>query len=50
MRAYDDGIAFRYALPGRGELQISGETTTFPLTSEKLAIWGQAHPNDYGYE
>jgi alpha-glucosidase len=50
LRAYDDGIAFRYALPGRGEVEISGESTTFPLASQKLAIWGQAHPNDYGYE
>ncbi len=50
MRAYDDGIAFRYALPGRGDLEISGETTTFPLASQEVLTWGQAHPNNYGYE
>jgi alpha-glucosidase len=50
VRAYDDGLAFRYALPGRGPLDISGETTTFPLAARDITIWGQAHPNSYGYE
>jgi alpha-glucosidase len=49
-RAYDDGIAFRYAVPGTGPLQISGETTTFPLAGKTVHYWGQAHPNNYGYE
>ena len=30
LRAYDDGIAFRYVLPGRGPVEISGETTDLP--------------------
>jgi alpha-glucosidase len=50
LRAYDDGIAFRYAVPGTGPLEISGETTTFPLTGSEVTYWGQAHPNNYGYE
>jgi alpha-glucosidase len=50
LRAYDDGIALRYVLPGRGEVEISGESTTFPLASRDVAYWGQPHPNDYGYE
>jgi alpha-glucosidase len=50
LRAYDEGIAFRYTLPGQGPVEISGETTTFPLASEKVSYWGQDHPNNYGYE
>jgi len=50
LRAYDDGIAFRYAIPGSGEVQISAESTTFPLAGTNVTYWGQAHPNDYGYE
>jgi alpha-glucosidase len=50
LRAYDDGIAFRYALPGTGALEISGEHTTFPLAGTNVTYWGQAHPNNYGYE
>ena len=50
LRAYDDGIAFRYALPGSGPVEITGEGTTFPLQGRDVRYWGQAHPNDYGYE
>jgi alpha-glucosidase len=50
LRAYDDGIAFRYVVPGTGELEVSSESTTFPLAGRDVAYWGQAHPNDYGYE
>ena len=50
LRAYDEGFAFRYVLPGTGEVEISGETTTFPLASRTVNIWGQPHPNNYGYE
>ena len=50
LRAYDDGVAFRYALPGAGEVEITGETTTFPLAGADVAYWGQPHPNNYGYE
>jgi len=37
LRAYDDGVAFRYALPGAGEVEITGETTTFPLAGADVA-------------
>ena len=50
LRAYDDGLAFRYALPGSGPVQITSETTTFPLGGGEMTAWGQAHPNSYGYE
>jgi alpha-glucosidase len=50
LRAYDDGIAFRYVLPGRGPVEIFSESTTFPLAARDVAYWGQPHPNDYGYE
>ena len=50
LRAYDDGIAFRYLLPGSGPVEISGETTTFPLGGRQVRYWGQEHPNNYGYE
>lgn len=48
-RAYDDGVAFRYALPGAGDVQITDEATTFRLPG-KPVYWGQSHPNAYGYE
>jgi alpha-glucosidase len=50
LRAYDDGIAFRYLIPGTGDVEISGEHTTFPLAGANVSYWGQAHPNNYGYE
>jgi alpha-glucosidase len=49
-RAYDDGIAFRYALPGSGDVEISGETSTFALSGANINYWGMPHPNNYGYE
>jgi alpha-glucosidase len=49
-RAYDDGIAFRYEVRGSGELEVSAETSTFPLSGKTVSYWGQAHPNNYGYE
>jgi alpha-glucosidase len=50
LRAYDEGFAFRYLLPGTGDVEISAETSTIPLASRSVRFWGQAHPNDYGYE
>jgi alpha-glucosidase len=49
-RAYDDGVAFRYGVSGSGPVEISAETSTFPLTGKSVTYWGQAHPNNYGYE
>jgi alpha-glucosidase len=48
-RAYDDGIAFRYAVPGEGEIHILSEATGFKLV-EKPVYWGQAHPTSGGNE
>ena len=50
LRAYDDGIAFRYVLPGSGDVEISGEHTTIPFAGTTVTYWGQQHPNNYGYE
>ena len=50
IRAYDDGIAFRYMLPGSGDVEIASEHTTFPLAGNGVTYWGQPHPNNYGYE
>jgi alpha-glucosidase len=49
-RAYDDGIAFRYAVPGTGNIEVTGENTTFALGGGTINYWGMAHPNNYGYE
>lgn len=49
-RAYDDGIAFRYAVPGTGDIQVTGENTTFALGGGAINYWGMPHPNNYGYE
>ncbi|MCX6998118.1 MAG: glycoside hydrolase family 97 N-terminal domain-containing protein [Kiritimatiellaeota bacterium] len=48
-RAYDDGIAFRYAIPGTGEIQILEEATALNVAGQPV-YWGQTHPNQYGYE
>ncbi len=48
-RAYDDGVAFRYAIPGEGPIEITDEATAFHVAG-KPAYWGQSHPNAYGYE
>ena len=49
-RAYDDGVAFSYAIPGGGAIEISGEASAFALAGGDITYWGQAHPNNYGYE
>ena len=50
-RAYNDGIAFSYALDGQGAVSISGEASAFTLPSTgPVTYWGQNHPNNYGYE
>jgi len=49
-RVYNDGIAFRYEIPGVGEIEISGENSAIQLAGENFTYWGQNHPNRYGYE
>jgi alpha-glucosidase len=38
VRAYDEGIAFRYLVNGVGELTMSGEKTSYPLP-ESAMVW-----------
>ena len=49
-RVYDDGVAFRYEIPGEGEITIIEESSTVHLAGENFTYWGQNHPNKYGYE
>ena len=49
-RVYDDGLAFRYEMPGEDEITIHDETSSVHLAGENFTFWGQSHPNRYGYE
>jgi len=49
-RVYDDGVAFRYEIPGEGPITIFNENSTVHLAGENFTFWGQSHPNRYGYE
>jgi alpha-glucosidase len=41
-RTYNDGIAFRYQLPGKGDIRISSEPTGFALPQDRLVnVWAQ---------
>lgn len=49
-RAYDDGIAFRYRLPGSGTATITNETTGFRLNTGDggwAAPWNPNYEQDY---
>ncbi len=47
VRAYDDGIAWRYVIPGSGKRRVEGETTAFVLP-EGAKYW--SHHNTANYE
>lgn len=49
-RVYNDGIAFRFEIPGEGNIEIYEENSTIHLAGENFTYWGQNHPNRYGYE
>ena len=49
-RVYNDGIAYRYEIPGNGEIEFSGEISSINLADTNLTYYGQNHPNRYGYE
>ncbi len=49
-RVYNDGVAFRYEIPGDGEIVIKNETSSVYLAGDNFTYWGQSHPNRYGYE
>lgn len=38
VRAFNDGVAFRYVVPGEGERVVSGEATSFTIP-EKSTVW-----------
>lgn len=46
VRAYDEGIAWRYVVPGEGERQVSGEATTFHLPKD-TPVWAQRDTRNY---
>jgi hypothetical protein len=45
-RAYDDGIAFRYRVPGSGSRELGGEATGFSLPAN-TTIWYQDNTENY---
>jgi alpha-glucosidase len=45
-RAYDDGVAYRYLIPGNGTLAITGETSEIKIASFDKC-WGQKYVSDY---
>jgi alpha-glucosidase len=49
-RVYNDGVAFSFAIPGSGDIEIYGERSTIHLAGDHFTYWGQDHPNKYGYE
>jgi len=49
-RAYNDGVAFSFVIPGSGEIKILGENSAIKLSGANFTYWGQDHPNNYGYE
>ncbi|MFB4283757.1 glycoside hydrolase family 97 catalytic domain-containing protein [Nonomuraea sp. MTCD27] len=52
IRAYDDGIAYRYRLPGSGPVTITDETSGFRLpatTGGWAAPWNANYEQDYTY-
>jgi len=46
VRVFDDGVAYRYRIPGDGERHISGEATAWCLP-EECPIWLQNDTNNY---
>jgi alpha-glucosidase len=49
-RAYDDGVAFSFAVPGSGEMVVYEESSAIHLAGGDQTWYGQNHPNNYGYE
>lgn len=46
IRAYDDGAAWRYLVPGTGEMKVTGESTAFTLPENSRA-WCQTNTGSY---
>ncbi|MBC7783367.1 MAG: glycoside hydrolase family 97 catalytic domain-containing protein [Burkholderiales bacterium] len=49
VRAYDDGVAYRYRVPGSGARQVMGEASEW-VVPEASTIWFQPHNNRKDYE
>jgi len=49
VRVFDDGMGFRYGVPGRGLRTVAGEATAFTLPAGS-AIWGQDNTSNYEAE
>lgn len=45
-RIYDDGVAFRYYIPGTGAITVSGETSEIKIASFEKC-WGERFVHDY---
>ena len=46
VRVFDDGVAFRYRVPGTGSRRVRGESTTWQLPSDST-IWFQTDTRNY---
>lgn len=46
VRAYDDGIAWRYLVPGKGTRKVSGEATSFVLP-DGVTYWSNNNTQNY---
>ena len=46
VRAYDDGVAFRYRVPGSGARLIGGEATSWRLPADST-VWFQTNTTNY---
>ncbi|MEO5714326.1 MAG: glycoside hydrolase family 97 catalytic domain-containing protein [Luteolibacter sp.] len=46
VRAYDDGVAWRYLVPGNGTRKVNGEATSFVLP-EGVTYWSNHNTNNY---
>ncbi|AEC02290.1 glycoside hydrolase family 97 catalytic domain-containing protein [Parasphaerochaeta coccoides] len=46
-RLYDDGLAYRYRVPGEGHVAIVQEKSSFSFPVHDVEAWGSAWRNDY---
>jgi alpha-glucosidase len=45
-RVFDDGVAFRYRVPGTGKRHVNGEATRWQLPQDAM-VWHQTNTGDY---
>ena len=46
VRAFDNGVGYRYILPGSGSRKVPGEATAFVLPKDSI-VWFQTNTNNY---